>query len=192
MRNYCFLILLPLFLAFPGCAYLSKITPDRLAAHSGFSWSAIDGDDIQTVPAAIRIEFNTNELIQLSPKYGRLNIGIEAFGNSTIEPELGLLVGVAAMIKYSYDVNDILSLYLEGGAGPNYLSLGTYEQSKSGFNFYDQIGAGIELRPGPRSPHSLILGYRFGHISHAGLRSSRNRGIETDTIIFGFSTKFGD
>lgn len=174
---------------FTGCGNLTQyIIPDRAAIHSGFSWSAIQGDDIQAVPAALRVEYNTNRLIRLNPRYGRLDLGIEAFGLSVIQPGLNEIVGITPLLRYSYPLHPRLRAYLEGGAGPIYLGVDTFEQERSGFSFYDQVGAGIELELRPRM--SLILGYRFSHISHGRVLRTRNRGIEGDSLIIGLSIGF--
>lgn len=179
----CFLLLAT------GCSSLSKyIVPDKVAIHSGYGWGELTGPDMQYVPTAIRFEATTNNLLRLDRKYGKLNLGVEAFGLAIVEPELNQIVGITPLLRYSYPIHPRFDIYLEGGAGPIYLGLDTYEQEKSGFSFYDQVGAGVGIHIQPKM--SLILGYRFSHISHGRVLQTRNRGIEGNTVIFGFSFSF--
>ena len=166
-----------------GCQVLKdSFHPDRLAIHSGYTFSEIKGENVRAVPSAIRFE---NNFHYLPRKYGKLNIGVEAFGLAVIEPNLNKIVGITSMLRYSYPITGRFSPYIEGGAGPIYLGFNTYEQERKGFSFYDQIGGGLEIKIYKRL--HLILGYRFTHISHGGLLSTRNRGLEGHTTIFGFS-----
>jgi len=82
----------------------------------------------------------------------------------------------------------VLKIYLEGGAGPIYLGLKTHEQEKPGFSFLDQLGLGIELHPTQKL--GIILGYRLTHMSHAGLLRTKNRGIESNTILLGLRFRY--
>jgi opacity protein-like surface antigen len=186
---YRFLIYLCILFS-TGCQTLSNYLPaDKLAIHAGFSCSAITGNDMTSIPAAVRYEVNTNRLIRLNPRYGKLNFGIEIFGNTILRPEVGELVGITPVLRYCTPTRSNFRLYIEAGAGPSYLSINTHEQEKKGFTFYDQVGIGVEFSP--TVGMSFIFGYRFSHISHGGILRTKNRGIEGDTIIFGLSFDLG-
>jgi hypothetical protein len=177
-------------LLFSGCHTLSSYLPaDKFAVHAGFSWSAIIGNDMTSLPSAVRYEVNTNRVIQLNPRYGELNFGIEIFGNTIFSPEVGELVGITPVLRYRSPSCSNFRLYMEAGAGPGYLGINTHEQEKKGFTFYDQIGIGVEFSP--KAGMAFIFGYRFSHISHGGILQTKNRGIEGDTVIFGLSFDLG-
>ena len=120
-------------------------------------------------------------------RFGRIQPTIELIGDNFLYPDAGILAGVCPMLKYSLDLNTELSLHVAAGAGPSYLSLDTFEQGPAGFNFIDQIGAGLEYDFGSLE---LDLDYRFAHISHANLRHANNNGIDMHSILLGIRIPF--
>ncbi len=169
------------FLLLSGCA---SLYPNRLLLHTGIYRAPVKGEDIRAATQGVRFELDTAPFTNLAPNHGRLDIGLEFYGSEILYPDLNYLIGVTPTLRYSYPLTSWLSPYVEAGAGPAVLGLTTNEQEKSGFTFNDQIGAGIQFRPSDNV--ALIVGYRFGHLSHGGLRTTQNKGIETDTVLFGF------
>lgn len=76
--------------------------------------------------------------------------------------------------------------YLEGGIGPSFNTLDVHELGTS-FNFLSFGGAGLRINLGEGS--YLDLGYRFRHISNAGL-DERNSGINHHVAMVGMSWDF--
>ncbi len=176
------LVLLPFLLA--GC---SSLPLDRLVFGLGLSRAPIEGKDILAETQGIRFEIATDRITGLPARYGRLNLGLELYGSTILRPERAAVFGATPIVHYSYPLTEWVSPYFEFGAGPVYLGLVTSEQERSGFSFYDQVGAGLEFTPSDQV--SILVGYRFGHFSHGGTRETKNRGIETDTVLFGLSFK---
>ena len=173
-----------LLMTMTGC---SSFAPQQLVVFDGFTSAPIKGEDIRAQTFGARIEWDTQPLTDLSPTYGEINLGLEFFGSVTFRPETNHIVGVTPILRYSAPLSESVRPYFEFGAGPILMGLRTHEQEKPGFSFYDQVGAGFEFRSG--TDHSLLVGYRFHHISHGGLRDTRNRGIEGHTLLVGLSLK---
>ena len=178
----------PWLLLLLWCCGCSSLTYRGTALETGYTYANIKGDDLRAVPLFIRPSWNTNPLCGIKPRYGDLDVAIEGFALSTSSPERGSILGVTPLLRYSYPVYNQWRLYIEAGAGPAYLGIHTYEQERSGFSFYDQIGAGATYRLQDRL--NLQIGYRFGHFSHGGVLQTRNRGIETHTVLFGIELRF--
>ena len=66
-----------------------------------------------------------------------------------------------------------------------FLSIKSVEQGDAGFNFLDQLGAGLQYKVSERT--AIFGGYRFRHISHAGLADRPNGGINSNALVAGFS-----
>ena len=163
-----------------GC---SAFPLERITAGFGAVNGAIGAQDIEASLLYARAEVSTAELTRLPAQYGNINLGLELLGITAYQPEFSYIVGLLPTLRYSYSLNELVSPYVEFGAGPILLAISTREQSK-GFSFYDQVGAGIEYRI--NTGMSIIFGYRFGHISHGGTRNTVNRGIEIHTGLVGF------
>jgi Lipid A 3-O-deacylase (PagL) len=73
------------------------------------------------------------------------------------------------------------SLYVEAGTGPMWAER-RVPAATSRFNFHSQFGAGLVLWPRKRA--SMIVGYRFGHISNGGY-APRNPGLNVSSIVIG-------
>jgi opacity protein-like surface antigen len=168
-----------------GCSALKSY---RVAAYSGGLYGTLDGPDLIGEVQGLRLDVNANRSLGLDESYGRIELGLDLYGSAVFGPQPGSIIGATPMLRYSYPIIDWLAPYIEGGAGPAILSFPTHEQEKSGFSFNDQIGAGFEFRLWKRL--SIVVGFRFGHLSHGGLRTTRNRGIETNTGVFGLTLEF--
>lgn len=73
------------------------------------------------------------------------------------------------------------TIYVEGGTGPMWAEK-RVPAATSRFNFHSQFGAGVVLWPQNRV--SMIVGYRFGHISNGGY-APRNPGLNVSSIVIG-------
>lgn len=178
-KNICILILL--FLS--GCSCSPNIR--EVGAITGFSWGYADRSSSNNIPTSIYVSNSLNDMFDVSQTYGELHLSAEFFSHNFIRPVYGVAVGVGAVLKYTYSPVEYWFLYIEGGAGPMYLSFDTYEQRSAGFNFLDQVGSGVEYFL--MSDFSIKFGYRFSHISHARLRNNHNLGIDAHSMIFGIS-----
>ena len=74
--------------------------------------------------------------------------------------------------------------YFEGGIGIIYTAV---ENLRLGSNvlFSDNLGIGLSF--GPEDGHRwsrVSIGYRYRHISHAGIFGETNTGMNTHSIVF--------
>lgn len=72
-------------------------------------------------------------------------------------------------------------LYVEGGTGPMWAER-RVPAATSRFNFHTQLGAGAVLWP--RNRVSMLVGYRFSHISNGGY-APRNPGLNVSSLVIG-------
>ncbi len=75
------------------------------------------------------------------------------------------------------------SPYLEAGIGLAYTAVHGLRLG-SELLFSDQIGAGLVLPP--YRGHRIGIGYRFRHLSHAGLWAKTNSGLNTHFLVLSF------
>lgn len=76
------------------------------------------------------------------------------------------------------------SLYAEVSTGPMWAER-RVPAGTSRFNFHSQFGVGTVLFPRGRT--SIVLGYRFGHISNGGY-APRNPGLNVSSVVLGVRT----
>jgi len=154
---------------------------------TGYAMGSLKGEsrDLSVYPIFLRLAFNVNSLLGIESPGSTLQLICEPFVNGFSGPEDGVEVGCSIGIRYLHEVSGPVDLFLEAGAAPMYYSVHTVEQGKAGFNFLDQIGAGLQYRFGAKK--ALFGGYRWRHISHAGLADRSNSGINTNALIIGFS-----
>ena len=138
------------------------------------------------IPINLYAGAEANKAIGLDKDYGTLHLGIQTTHHIYTHPDQGQYNAISPYFRYSYP-NANLQAYVEGGAGPGYLNMGTREQGNSGFNFIDQAGGGIRYT---NERFSFNLGYRYSHISHAGTRDAPNRGLDGHSVIFGLSFNY--
>ena len=106
--------------------------------------------------------------------------------NPAFRPRSEVEFGVGFGLKYLYPVTDNLYPYIQGTVGPHYISVQTEDQA-SGFLFADTIGGGLYYFLSKST--ALHAGYRFRHMSNAGLKSP-NGGINTHFGTAGISFFF--
>lgn len=171
-------------------AFTDRSQPVRfndLTFSSGYAWGSLKGDEnIEVIPFSVRVGLDINELVGLSGP-GTLQIGIEPFLNAIVEPEDGVEAGLNVGFRYLTPLADWVSVYGEISSGPVYFSIDTVEQGDEGFNFISQFGAGLQFEFARNI--ALNAGYRFRHLSNAGL-SDPNDGINTNALITGISFSY--
>ncbi len=78
----------------------------------------------------------------------------------------------------------VLQPYLNGTAGVLYFTRNVPVENSSNFNFTFGFGAGLEIWH--REDQSLILGYKYQHISN-GYTAPRNPGVDSDLLYVGYA-----
>ncbi len=147
-----------------------------------------DKPDYEVVPLMLSFGFDLKPLaekIGVDTK-GILEFQVEPFINPVIEPENSIETGVNLLIKYAFPLNKKLMPYIKFGAGPSFMGMDIREQGTR-FNFVDTAGAGLSWFI--KKNLSVDLEYRFRHLSNASI-DSPNRGVETHSVLMGFSWKF--
>ena len=122
----------------------------------------------------------------LKKHQGSLSFIFEPQLNLAFNPRSDVEFGIGLGLKYTYPLMDRLHLYILGSTGPHYMALQTDEQA-SGFIFADTVGVGLSYRLTPGS--AISLGYRYRHLSNAGLKSP-NSGVNTQFFTIGYSAYF--
>ena len=117
---------------------------------------------------------------------GTFLVYLEPQINPVFERETDLEFGVCVGLKYMHPITDGISAYIFGSVGPHYITVQTTTQA-NGFIFSDTIGAGFSFFLTKKS--SLNLGYRFRHMSNAGIKEP-NEGINTHFGTIGYSVYF--
>ncbi|MEE9903972.1 MAG: acyloxyacyl hydrolase [Chlorobium sp.] len=201
MKNYS-AFLCPLFFVFvfamsvPFCHAAAESLPDggkpavylnETGIGSGYAWGSLKGDDkdMTIYPAFVRIGFNANGLFGIRSSRSTLQLTLEPFVNIVSGPDDGVEAGCGFGVRYLHEVASPVDLFVEASVAPMYYSIDTREQGAAGFNFLDQFGAGLQYRFAPGK--ALFAGYRFRHISHAGLADRSNDGLNSNAIVAGFS-----
>lgn len=99
--------------------------------------------------------------------------------NNSPSFEVGSNIG----FKYAYCFNDINSIRVNIGSGPQYQAFESLQQS-GGFIFSDNFGIGYQHNFATH-PLYVNIGYRFRHISNLDLQLP-NKGIDTHFLVLGF------
>lgn len=158
----------------------------ELGFHTGYGYGELrrPHKDLHVTHFICHLGFELNEVFHMHGHKGKLSLVVEPFFDPVVCPG-GFETGAVVMFEYAYPVCQKFSLYLEGGAGPGYFSKRTREQGGGGFNFFDQGQVGGKVCIAENK--SFIFGYRFRHISHAGLRPGSNGGINSHHLILGYT-----
>ncbi|MDF0643273.1 MAG: acyloxyacyl hydrolase [Nitrospira sp.] len=106
---------------------------------------------------------------------GQISLGAELIGFFTSEPSGSYGIGLSPKLGYTFIGAGRFQPYLEGGGGPMWTDLGDrVPEQSSQFNFLVWAGAGCSFLLSPQ--WAVTVGYRFMHISNAGL-SQPNSGL---------------
>ncbi len=165
----------------PG-VYLNEI-----GVGSGYAWGSLKREPVHLTvyPAFVRIGFNMNSLVGMEDHQSTLQLVFEPFLNSMTDPKTGVETGCSIGLRYLHPLSVSVALFTEASFAPMFLSIKSVEQGDAGFNFLDQLGAGLQYKVSERT--AIFGGYRFRHISHAGLADRPNGGINSNALVAGFS-----
>lgn len=119
---------------------------------------------------------------------GQTSVGAEFVYIQFREPMLTHGVGFTPKIKYTFVALNRLRPYVEFAGGPFWTDLGgKIPEESSEFNFILTAGFGLSWFVTNRT--ALNVGYRFHHISNAGVRMP-NLGINSSLPFGGFAFYF--
>lgn len=119
---------------------------------------------------------------------GQFSIGAEVVYLQFREPIVTHGIGFTPKIKYTFVGLDNIRPYLEFAGGPFWTDLaGNIPEESVEFNFILSAGIGISWFITPQ--WSLNVGYRFQHISNAGIEYP-NIGLNANLPFGGFSFYF--
>ncbi len=154
---------------------------------TGFGTGDIEEGHYQTVLLIWHLGINMDRVFSsLKTHKGKLTFYIEPQINPVVEPESDFEFGVGMGFQYQYPFTEKMSAYILGSVGPHYISVVTDDQA-NGFTFSDTVGAGLYYN---LNDHSAInVGYRFRHLSNAGIQKP-NGGIESHFGVIGYSVFF--
>lgn len=94
-------------------------------------------------------------------------------------------LATAALLRRTFRVDARMPWYLESSFGPMWAQK-RVPAATSHFNFISTAGVGFVLNARGRNP--VTLGYRFMHISNAGIEP-RNPGLNVSAIVVGVQLK---
>ena len=155
---------------------------------TGYAWAGLDdgnSGDLEIYHNFLRFGFDIDTWVGLEGHKGNLQLVLEPFASPIASPDdIGIATGMGVFFTYSYPLLESLSAYVEGGAAPMYFGIDTQEQGSSGFEFWDQGGAGLQFFFNDNK--AVNVGYRFYHISN-GSTSSPNSGINGSMATVGVS-----
>ena len=158
---------------------------------TGYGVASLDkkNDDYEVVPLLLQFSFDINpiaEILHIKSKITDLELLIEPLANVVVRPSANAEIGCSFPLRYSVKLASWISPYVEVGLGFVYTTQHVHEQG-SQFNFTTQLGIGTQF---PLSEHySLTAGYRFRHMSNAGL-STPNRGVDFHFGVIGLTYIF--
>lgn len=160
---------------------------NEIGVGSGYAWGTLnsDPDNLALYPVFVRIGFNINSLLGIEGRQSTLQLTLEPFFNSISDPKAGFETGCSVGFRYLHKLSGPVDLFTEASVAPMYLSIKSAEQGDAGFNFLDQLGAGLQCKVSRRA--AIFAGYRFRHISNAGLADRPNTGINSNALVAGFS-----
>jgi len=147
--------------------------------------------DLEMIPAFTRFGFSINGWLHLDSDVHTVQLAFEPFVIRVFEPATVGAIGWDLFVRYLQRVAGRLDAYVEIGGGPVYWGLSTYEQGRAGWNFLDQIGGGYRFAVSAR--HGVFAGYRWVHVSRAGLdtESRADKGINANGFVLGYTFRPG-
>ncbi len=147
--------------------FSEKLGNDMVLASIGWRWRFAPGQRLRRWAAAAATD---------------LSFAVEPMAAAIAGDKDSVEVQVVPLVHLEPNatIDRAWSPYLEAGVGVIYTAL---EGLRLGSNllFSDNVGVGIALRTGEdgRRFSRILLGYRFRHISHAGIFGSPNSGMNT-------------
>ena len=150
-----------------------------------YSLSSFGGPNIGTVVRAVWLLPSIGYTFAEVP-WGSFQVYLVPQGAFIITPQKTYLIGLAALVRHTFYLSRRFMPYIDGGAGFLNTNLRTRSLGES-IEFDPQGGVGFYLHLTERV--SLNAGFRFHHISNAGL-GERNLGINSYFPYAGFSYFF--
>lgn len=173
----------------PDAATREKCILDEVSVGSGYVAGNLRRNpiDLEMVPVFVRFGFNVNGFLRLDSRRHTVQVAFEPFADRTFEPGVTGSAGWDLFLRYLQTLTGRVDVYFEIGGGPVYWGLATYEQGRAGWNFLDQIGAGY--RVALAGQHAVSFGYRWVHVSRAGLdtRSRADKGINANGFVVAYT-----
>jgi lipid A 3-O-deacylase len=191
------LIVLLLSAALPGAVMPAdgaggeKRAGQPLITESGFvvGYGNADNNDgsYRTLLLIYHMGMDVNRFIPAFRDHkGTLSCFLEPQFNPVLSPSSNYEYGLGIGIQYAYPVTEIISPYILGVTGPQYISAESPIQA-GGLNFASAAGAGLYLRL--TRDVALNLGYRYRHVSNANIKTP-NGGINSQIGLVGISFFF--
>jgi len=106
-----------------------------------------------------------------------LTLGFEARGGYLWEPEHTWEASIMIDLKYEFNLNENIAIYLLGSTGGNYSGI-DYEAVATHYNFTSRGSLGISI-------YRAIIQTSYEHRSNAGLEQP-NRGVDLVTVSLGY------
>ncbi len=113
--------------------------------------------------------------------------GTDANGNPVDLPDRQRIHGAGISpvgLQMNFRRGCVLQPYVNGTAGVLYFTRNVPVENSSNFNFIFGFGAGLEIWH--REGQSLIVGYKYQHISN-GYTAQRNPGVDSNLLYVGYA-----
>ncbi len=158
---------------------------------TGYGSAPLDkkDDDYEVVPLLFQFSLDINpiaEKLHIKATKTDLELIIEPFANFIARPSANAEIGCSFPFRYSVKLAPWIAPYVEVGLGFIYTTQHVHEQG-SQFNFTTQLGIGSQFFLSDH--YALTAGYRFRHMSNAGM-DSPNRGVDFHFGIIGLTYIF--
>ena len=157
---------------------------------SGFGWGKLRAkDNYNIIPLLISFDFDLKPLLnraKLNPSLP-LELQLEPYLSLVTSPDSNIEGGASIFVKVGLlPENSRIQPYFKIGAGLNYMTQHTFEQSTQ-CNFNEQAGIGMHYYLRPNT--ALTIEGRYRHLSNAGI-DHPNQGIDTAFTLIGIKTEF--
>lgn len=158
---------------------------------TGYGSAPLDNkdDDYEVLPLLFQFGLDINPLaekLRIKSNKTDLELLIEPFANFIARPSANAEIGCSFPLRYSVKLASWIAPYVEFGLGFIYTTQHVHEQG-SQFNFTTQLGIGTKFFLSDH--YALSAGYRFRHMSNAGL-DSPNRGVDFHFGVIGLTYIF--
>jgi hypothetical protein len=197
LATFITIVLLSLFLTSSASAGSDSTsdTPHKwlrsFGVITGFGIAPLDdkSSDYEVVPLLYQFSFDINPLaekLHIKSRKTNFELLVEPMTNVVISPGTNAEIGCAFFLRYSVTLADWFAPYLEVGTGYIYTTQHVHEQGSQS-NFITQPGIGTQFFIG--NHYALTVGYRYRHMSNAGM-ATPNRGVDFHFGIVGLTYVF--
>lgn len=145
--------------------------------------------DYEVVPLLYQFSFDINpfaEKLRIKSRRTNFELLVEPMTSVVVSPDTNAEIGCSFFVRYSVKLATWFSPYLEVGTGFVYITQHVHEQGSQP-NFITQPGIGTLFFLGKH--YALSVGYRYRHLSNAGI-ASPNRGVDSHFGIVGLTYVF--